>query len=574
MPGTPRQGVDGWLKRYALPFPWTGTYRASSLLHRGCAVDDDEALSYNPCMALTVLLAAAVLVACSGAGERQDGPSEPLPACPDEQPEGVDWMALGPFPVGYRDWQGTLTYEGATWQHLLQLVYPATFTGEGAPVDSAGGPYPLLIFEHAYGSSYDQYDWFFDVLASRGWIVASPEHDANGWNTTSDLFDGHAFLARQTIETLVGWSEDPDSEWAGAIDVDRVALGGHSHGGGGVLRASRDYGPLAPEAEQSISAIVLVTTRPDLDSAYEMYQDTYAGMAPLLNIGGAYDQDGTTAYGASVAVYEPHGRPGGMLYVDGAEHYSFTDEVSDDYAVSDRHDVHAVAGGAIVSFLAATVEGDADALAAWRGDQTPRDAGEATSRNQWHDETASVLDAMEADDGDPYVSDNGLEVVADGALTFAERSGVDAARGLYLPTSVLEWAWEEAGAAVTWEVGNADVTATPVLSLRLLAVDSDPLNPSYGEIELDVEIEDAHGTVAAWSLSESAQGGVKPTPEWLQGTTPKSVFETWRVPVRAMRDRTDGFDPTRIVAVRLVATSPTGRLLVDDIEWTAGEGCW
>ncbi len=699
----------------------------------------------------------------------------PGPLCPDAQPEDIDWTEPGPWPVGVRDWEGTLEYSGLQ-QHLLQLVYPATAEGLDAPLDPSGGPYPLLVFEHAYGSAYDQYRWLFDALASRGWIIASAEHDANGWNSAGDWWEAHAWLAGQTAELLVAWSADPGSEWYGSVDLDRVALGGHSHGGGGVLRLAQSWRPMDPEGPYEARAVVLITTRPDRDSDYSSYAATYVDSPPTLNIGGGMDQDGTTAYGQSIAIYEGRGRPGGMIYVEGAEHYSFTDTVNDGYATLPRAAAQQAGARAILSFLAATVEGDAGALAAWRGDAAalPLDASQ---RVQWHDASAAVLDAFESSetsavqsgaivgipgqtyvngflgdsladrdaqvalitaqiedlapaggralffqdasrgvdtyalalagadalsevvsvsseldfverlaeggwdlvvatkqdgsssagalfdadlaawicaggrailsdfrvysagaqatfacagasfDGttnwsqmtstgalfegalastnpgwgiytyglgttgttwaenevevpgpvDPSLSDAGGAVSAAGMDTFQEIEALSSARALYMPTQALEIAWSAAGASVTWEVGEGeglDVTERPVLSLRLLAVHGDEANPEADRMDFTVEITDLDGDAARWSLSQSAQGALRPTPEWLDYTVPKSVFETWRVPLRALADAAPALDLARVAAVTLIAEEPAGRALVDDLEWSAGEGCW
>ena len=713
--------------------------------------------------------------AASDSGETGETGEAYVP-CPAAAPDSPDWMAPGSYPVGVRIWEDSVFYNGADQQHLLQLFYPAASAGEDAPVDASGGPYPLLVFEHAYGSAFDEYRWLFEALASRGWVIASAEHDANGWNGAGSWWDAHAWLAGETAEVLIGWSEDAGSEWAGSVDVDRIALGGHSHGGGGVMRLAEGWRPMDPDGPREARAVALITVRPDEESYYYNYASTYVGMPPLLNIGGGMDQDGTTAYGQSVAAYEPHGRPGAMHYVEGAEHYSFTDAVSDGYATIPREDAQAVAGPALISFLAAVVEEDAEALATWRGDRAISAYAPSATRAQWHDPEAVTVDAFETDgdvtpqsaaivgipgqtyvngflgdtladadaevvllraeiddllpaggsvlffqdasrgvdtyaqaldapsldvtavsaeldfvnqlaeggwdlvvatkqdgsssadssfdeplaawicgggkailsdfrvystgaaesfacagasfDGltnwgrlsstsalfsgsldttnpgwgiyaygldalggasviyaeneltvssphDALTSDVGLSVTPAGMDVFEEIWAVDSGRELSLPTWALELGWSEAGASVSWALDAVDVTAHPVLSLRLLAL-HDPLAVAGDGalIDMDVEVVDADGIAASWSLSESPQGALRATPVWLDFTGPKSVFETWRVPLRALRDRTPELDLTRIVEVRLVARSGAGAVLVDDLEWSAGEGCW
>lgn len=46
------------------------------------------------------------------------------------------------------------------------------------------------------------------------------------------------------------------------------------------------------------------------------------------------------------------------------------------------------------------------------------------------------------------------------------------------------------------------------------------------------------------------------------------------MPLHRLAELQPGLDPDRVVEVRLRPVSATGRALVDDLEWSAGEGCW
>lgn len=673
-------------------------------------------------------------------------------SCPEGPLSELD--LLGNHAVTSEIWEGTLTHDGVERQHLLELFYPS---------DLSAGPYPVLVFEHAYGSAFDEYAWLFEPLASRGWVIASAEHDANGWNS-GDWWGNHAALADGTARLLLEWNDDASSPFYGALDPDAIAVGGHSHGGGGVLRMAQSWAPMNPSADHAVQAVVLITTRPDLDSGYSRYPATYAGMAPLLNLAGGMDQDGTTAYGQGIAVYEGHGRPGAQVYVEGAEHYSFTDDVNDGYATVERSLAQDAGVDAVLRFLAATVEGDPVALASWRGDAETADV--APSRTQWHDPDVLVVDAFELDgveqssgaivgvdgqtfvngflgdtlqdpdasvallaaeiraltdpgdsvlfyqdasrgtdtyalaldavtelgsvtrapsvdalvsaleqggwdlvvvtqqdgssgaslvfdaplaawicgggrailsdfrmqstsaaetlacagaafDGstnwgtmtstgalfegslsstnpgwgiwtyglsgdtvwatnegqitsphNPLVSDLGHDVTVDGFVVVQELWAVDTARALTAPTYALEFAWD-APSEIVWSLDGLDARQHPVLSLRALQVHGDPLNT--GPLDLELQVVDAAGGHATWSLSE--QGLILETAEWLERTTPKSVFQTWRMPLGLARDA-GSVDLGALVELRLRTLSESGRVVLDDVEFSAGLGCW
>ena len=144
---------------------------------------------------------------------------------------------------------------------------------------------------------------------------------------------------------------------------------------------------------------------------------------------------------------------------------------------------------------------------------------------------------------------------------------------MMMPTWALELAWDGAGATIEWDLGEVDAGTHPVFSLRALMIHDDPLN-SDEPIDLDLIFEDADGTTAAWSLSESDQGAIDGTPSWLDRTVPKSVFETWRVPLRALAERVPALDLATLTTVRILTRSGSGAIVVDDLEFSAGEGCW
>ncbi|MCK6505835.1 hypothetical protein L6R53_21015 [Myxococcota bacterium] len=482
--------------------------------------------------------------------------------CAETWPEGEDWSVRGPFLPGTRVHLGSLDYGGQPLPFYVRLTYPATAEGVGTPVDPSGGPYPLLIFEHAYGASPEQYDWFVQDLASRGWIVAAPEHDASKWNATEGGFwDSHAWLAEQTLELLIAWAAEPGGEWAGTLDLDRIALGGHSHGGGSVLRLAQSWRPMDPEGPYQVSALALLATRPDMTEEFDRYAEVYDGLPPLLHLVGGAEHGNDLAHGQTIAFPEHGGLPTGVLYVEGADHYSWTDDVETPYAIVLREDVLAIAQPALISFLAHTMEGLAHGRDPWRGDVVPPWSDGIPLRGQWRDGSARVIDSFrEGDEGtDASRSHEGFDTVE-------ERWAFDEARSLYSTTWALELAWTDNAAEVRWDLGEIDLTGSPVLSLRLLALHDDPLNPRSMPLDMEIEVADSDGDIGAWALSDSPQGGLRPTPYWYHETPPKSVFETWRIK--------NELDLSRIAQLRIRPVSSTGRVLLDDLEWSEGLGCW
>ncbi|MGA1518025.1 MAG: chlorophyllase/cutinase-like alpha/beta fold protein [Phycisphaerales bacterium] len=162
--------------------------------------------------ALTVLL-----VAGSGAEAMAGDGSEP-----------------GPFAAGRRDVTVTRP-NGSTFQATLH--YPATTAGTNAPFDASGGPYPVFSFGHGYLTPVTQYASTLDHLASHGYFAIASRSGGN-------LFPSHGAFAedlRSCLDHLIAANADDASPFAGAVATERLAVGGHSMGGGAsILAAAAD----------------------------------------------------------------------------------------------------------------------------------------------------------------------------------------------------------------------------------------------------------------------------------------------------------------------------------------------
>ncbi len=132
----------------------------------------------------------------------------------DDEDERLDYWGFGPeeFPLNGRVW------------------YP-----------QGDGPFPLVLIAHGNHDMKDfsdpGYEYLGRLLASRGYIVASldmnfvnggirGENDARGW-----LFLKH-------LEQWRSWNRTPGNLFENRVDLDRIALIGHSRGGEAVGHAA------------------------------------------------------------------------------------------------------------------------------------------------------------------------------------------------------------------------------------------------------------------------------------------------------------------------------------------------
>ncbi len=112
---------------------------------------------------------------------------------------------------------------------------------------SGDGPYPLVLIVHGNHSMEDYsdpgYAWLGELLASRGIILVSVDENFlnSSVSASVDLFDerpgleeendARGWLLLQHLALWRDWNDEPGHAFAGRVDMERVALIGHSRGG-------------------------------------------------------------------------------------------------------------------------------------------------------------------------------------------------------------------------------------------------------------------------------------------------------------------------------------------------------
>ncbi|MFO0946608.1 MAG: hypothetical protein U1D30_11775 [Planctomycetota bacterium] len=207
----------------------------------------------------------------------------------------------------------------------------------------APGPYPLLVFSHGLLAVREQSTFLTEHLASHGYVVVSADHQ---YNTARDFRASEVYQSgidrpkdvSLLIDRMTLKSADPEDPFHGRLNLEKIAVLGHSYGGytalavGGASVNGREIAlrrklSVIPEGDYEFgdkrvaAVIAYAPVGPPVFSA--------TGLAklrrPTLVFGGTVDD---------VTPFEEHQRPifehaGGPVYlaaIDGGTHYSFNNE--------------------------------------------------------------------------------------------------------------------------------------------------------------------------------------------------------------------------------------------------------
>lgn len=266
---------------------------------------------------------------------------------------------------GVEEIEYAVTLKDSTWQPATPPVAYGHALHD-ASIDDGAGPYPLVILSHGFMLSPAWYHTLAEQVASYGFIVLAPDHPeafdptfSSMWQT---LIDRPAAVT-QTLDYAEALTA-PGGELAGLIDMDHVAVVGHSYGGYTALAAAGAQYDMAAYKERCAALAqddplaffcmpivpneAAMAERAGLDGVpaglwpsfgdervtaiIPMAGDSYlfdeAGLAqitvPMLAITGGADTGTPVDWGAQPAYEYAASGEKGLIVLEGGEHMLFT----------------------------------------------------------------------------------------------------------------------------------------------------------------------------------------------------------------------------------------------------------
>jgi acetyl esterase/lipase len=268
--------------------------------------------------------------------------------------------------IGYWDFPGGQTFNlvnekpgSQTVDFIARVYYPSYDESvledpddpnfEGITV--ADGVYPLIVFGHGqYGigvpENYLGMTNLMHHLASWGYICVSINLDVvhGQWMYHQQGIPHRGELFLHAVDRMLGLNANNESLFFKKIDPERIALIGHSRGGGGAISAVNMN--LAQGSPRSVKALATI-------SPVDFHTDPVQAAVPHISLYGTWDGDLLDGEGSRI--WDGGGRAAHKEFVEiyGANHFHFTDVV--DY-MNEEHEIvrenhHELAQGFINAYF-------------------------------------------------------------------------------------------------------------------------------------------------------------------------------------------------------------------------------
>jgi predicted dienelactone hydrolase len=206
---------------------------------------------------------------------------------------------------------------------VTTVYYPAaagTPSGDAQPdatPDTAGGPYPLIVFAHGFGATADSYKDLLEHWASAGYVVAAPTFPLSSGTSPCGAVAGD--VANQpkdmsfVITSVLDDAGAKGTPLAGLVDAQHIGAAGHSNGG--ITMYGLVGNTKLRDKRIDAAAILAGTAQRFPEGKFDL-----AHMPPVLFVHGTKDE--TVPYSAAQSGFNAARGPKGLLSITNGDHGS------------------------------------------------------------------------------------------------------------------------------------------------------------------------------------------------------------------------------------------------------------
>ena len=476
------------------------------------------------------------------------------------------------------------------------------------------GPFPLVLIVHGNHAMKDfsdpGYEYLGTLLASRGFITVSVDENFLNQKFGGEN-DARAFVLLEHLKVWREWNQTEGHAFEGKVDMNRIALIGHSRGGESVAHAAAfnkltrypDNAKVTLDYDFAIQSIIAIAP---CDGQYKPAgHPTTLENVNYLVIHGGHDADVNTFMGLEqfkrIQFTDEHFRFKSAIYIYRANHSRFNTAwgrldfpapggwLINEHPIMDMEDQRQVAKVLISAFLEATLSGRAEYLPVFKD---ARRAGhwlpEDIYVNRYQDSNFKVIADFEEDFDVTTTTIRGGELLGEHLTTWKETHVPFRTKGkASQDNSVVILGWEKRNDGNddpnSIEIGtyHISLSADVVRELGIgrdtnfvLSIGSENSNQDK-PLDLTIELEDSDGNLAALPLS--TVGPIHPALpvryvklKWIEKKYieifSERLLQTYEIPLRQFVEANASFNPSKLENIRLVFDrSPNGAIMLDDV---------
>ena len=465
------------------------------------------------------------------------------------------------------------------------------------------GPFPLVLVVHGNHMMDDfsdpGYDYLGDLLASRGYIVASVDQNflnAGGFieailGSLKSENDARAYLLLQHLSLWHSWNDKEGNIFKGMIDTEKIALIGHSRGGEAAAIAAAfndlpfhpDHGDLQFDFGFNIQAVISIAPS---DGQFQPRRQA-AGLNDInyLVLHGSADGDVWSFQGAvqydRVSFTENSSHIKAAVYINGANHGQFNTHWGRiDQTIArfflDRGNIMPKEAQELAAqvFISSFLEDSLRERGEYRSMLTEPHLGQIWLPDihyhvQYWEGTAIAIADFEEDMNLTTLSIDGGRAYGENFLSWSEEA-VELGSGRLRDTVSLKLGWpvesgREAIYTITLPEGlNVNFNA------KALTFAAANVSEYREPVDFTISLIDWDGEVAALPLSHV--GELPPPPQYRMFKKPLSVeflsepvFTTYTFLLSDFKKGNRAFNPETVTGISFIFNSSTGTIYLDDI---------